>query len=427
MPDLLRPPVIPGGSGTWDPMLADGPTDTVVQLVARQEGLQAALEIAQAILAGQEPSTMWRLFARRARRLLRADATIVRTLGLNGATLVLRGVDPRRSGDGVPGLLVPEEPVTAGLAGAVLQSGRPRILGDLGLHLHEAAEAARAAAAEPDAPGRMPAGPALIVPIGPRAAPIGTLMAVNRVGGPGFGRRDVDLLRSFAGQAAVAVQQAELRRKRQRMMVMEERERLARELHDDAIQSLRDIAAGLQSVADRAEDPVLRERMAGLVQTVDSVIRDLRNHVYGLRPSVLSGRRLDEALRQLASEFEQQSGTSTVADLDAEAAERLREHAGEVVQIVREALSNVGRHANARNCRVSLGVGDGAAWLLVEDDGVGFDPGRTHRRGHGLRNFAERVDRLGGQLEIESRPNAGTALRITIPLRRLPPCRPDQP
>jgi len=401
-------------------MLADDPTDTVVQLVARQEGLQAALEIAQAILAGQEPATMWRLFARRARRLLRADATIVRTVGLNGATLVLRGVDPRRSADRLSRILVPEEPVAAGLGGAVLESGRPRILGDLGLYLQEAAGAAPATAAEPDAAGRMAMGPALIVPIGQRAAPIGTLMAVNRAGGAGFRRRDVDLLRSFAGQAAVAVQQAELRRKRQRMLVMEERERLARELHDDAIQSLRDIAGGLQSVADRAEDPVLRERMTGLVQTVDSVIRDLRNHVYGLRPSVLSGRRLDEALRQLVSEFEQQTGTTTVADLDIEAAEHLRDHAGEVVQIVREALSNVGRHADARNCRVSLGLENGAARLLVEDDGVGFDPLRTHRRGHGLRNFAERVDRLGGRLEIESRPNAGTALRITIPLRRLP-------
>src|SRR5262249_3142076 len=170
---------------------------------------------------------------------------------------------------------------------------------------------------------------------------VGGLMGGKGAGRGSFERRDIDLLRSFAGQAALAVRQAELRRERQRLIVIEERERLARELHDDAVQSLRDITSGLTSAADRTRDPVVRERMAGLVRTVENVIQDLRNHIYGLRPSVLTGRSMEEALQQLGRDFEQQSGTTATVEVDLDAAERLRDHAGGVVQIVRQALSNV--------------------------------------------------------------------------------------
>src|SRR5215472_771520 len=405
--------MVPASSGPHDAVLASGRTDAVVQLVARQEGLQAALEIAQAILAGEEPATMWQLIASRARRLLQADAAIVRTVGDDGTTLGLRAMDPQRPDERQPGILLREEPVAAGIAGAVYGAGRPRIVSDIGAL---AAAAGLLSGAPENVAGRMPVGPALIVPLGPKGHTIGTLMAVNRVGRPSFERRDIDLLRSFAGQAAVAVRQAELRRERQRLIVLEERERLARELHDDAVQSLRDITNGLTSAADRTRDPVLRDRMASLVRTVENVILDLRNHIYGLRPSVLTGRSMEEALQQLGRDFEQQSGTTAIVEVDLDAAERLRDHAGDVVQIVREALSNVWRHASASSCRVRLGLSGDEALLLVQDDGVGFDPGRVERHGHGLRNFRERVERLGGRLEIQSRRDAGTTLRVTIPV-----------
>ena len=408
-----RSGMVPASSGPDD---AAGRTDAVVQLIARQEGLQAALEIAQAILAGQEPGTMWQLIATRARRLLQADAAIVRTVGEDGTTLALRAMDPQRPGGRQPVVLLREEPVAAGISGAVYETGRPRIIGDIASLTAASGELLRGAPA--NVAGRMPGGPALIVPLGPRGYTIGTLMAINGAGRPSFQRRDIDLLRSFAGQAALAVRQAEFRRERQRLMLVEERERLAQELHDDAVQSLRDITSGLASAADRTRDPVLRDRMAGLVRTVENVIQDLRNHIYGLRPSVLTGRSVGEALRKLVRDFEQQSGTTTIAQVDVEAAERLRDHAGDVVQIVREALSNVWRHARAQNCRVCLGLSGDEAWLLIQDDGVGFDPGEVEQRGHGLRNFKERVERLGGRLEIESRSDRGTTLKVTIPVLR---------
>ena len=117
--------MVPPSSAADDPVLAGGPTDAVVQLIARQNGLQAALEIAQAILAGEEPATMWRRIARRARRLLLADAAMVRTVGQDGTTLVLRGIDPRRPSARQPGILLSEEQVLARICEAVFEAGSP--------------------------------------------------------------------------------------------------------------------------------------------------------------------------------------------------------------------------------------------------------------------------------------------------------------
>jgi signal transduction histidine kinase len=437
----VSPPRTAGASPeTASRALAEGQTDAVGQLVARRESFKAALEIAQAILAGEDPDAMWEPIARRARRLVRADAAIVRTPGLEGGTLVLRGVDRRRPGDRQPGLLLREEPVAGSVCGIVFETGRARTVSDLetlaGFHRGHATRARTSArtvesglpgtgldrARPREVAGRIPTGPAAIVPLSAKGRVMGILAAVNRSDRPLFRQYDVDLLRTFAGQAALAIQQAQVRRELQRLSVIEERERLARELHDDAIQSLYGITLDLASAAARAGDPVLRERMARLVWTVDGVIQDLRNHVYGLRSSVLAGRRLDAALRQLARDFEWQSGTTTFVEVETEAAERLHEQADDVVQIAREALSNVGRHARARSCRLRLGLREGEAWLVVRDDGVGFDPRRVEARGHGLRNFEERATRLGGRLDIESSPNGGTEVRIAIPLR--PPRHP---
>jgi signal transduction histidine kinase len=417
--DRPGPARVPALTRSQDPARASSrDSDAVGQLIARQESLQAALEIAQALVAGREPATMWRQIARRARRLLGADTAIVRTVGEDGLNLVLRGLDPRRSAAHQAGLLVREEPVAAGISGAVHQSGRPRVVKNIGDLYAAAAEVI--GTASHNGGGATPQGPALIVPLGPKGHAVGTLIAVNQPGGRSFGRRDVDLVRSFAAQAALAVQQAEFRRARQSQVVLEERERLARELHDDVIQGLRDITGSLTSAADRVEDPALREGVASLVRTVEDVVQDLWNHVYGLHPSVLAGRSVEEALYELVRDFEKQSGMTTVAEFETAAAQRLRGKAGEVVQILREAFSNVWRHANAQHCWVSLGLRGDTAWLLVQDDGVGFDPRRIQSNGYGLLSFKERVDRLGGQLEIESRANAGTALRITIPLRPQP-------
>jgi signal transduction histidine kinase len=161
-------------------------------------------------------------------------------------------------------------------------------------------------------------------------------------------------------------------------------------------------------------EPETVRRLEGAVEDVDHAIRDLRNYIFGLRPGILADRQLDQALKELAREFSDRSGVVTVVDVDGDAASHLASQAADVVQIVREALSNVGRHADATTCRVRL-VRDreGGFLLEVDDDGSGFDPS-TLSAGMGLANLRERAGSLGGTLEIVSGDGEGTTLRVFL-------------
>jgi signal transduction histidine kinase len=171
----------------------------------------------------------------------------------------------------------------------------------------------------------------------------------------------------------------------------------------------------LQGSAMLTGDTELRGRLDGAVEELDRVIRDLRNYIFGLRPGILADRQLDQALQRLVEEFQQRSGVVTVAEVDPAAAAELSGQAADVVQLTREALSNVGRHASAATCRVSLYWEGRDAVLEVDDDGHGFDPARTTGAGQGLRNLRERAEALGGRCEIHSTVGEGTRLRVTLP------------
>jgi signal transduction histidine kinase len=154
-----------------------------------------------------------------------------------------------------------------------------------------------------------------------------------------------------------------------------------------------------------------------LVDQIDSVIMDLRNHIFELRPTTLAAGHLDEALTQLVRDFALRTGIATTAEMDPVAARRLGDQAHDIVQIIKEALSNVGRHARARNCKVTLRARPGLASLTVEDDGAGFDTSQEAKYGQGLRNLRDRVHQLGAQLRLESAPHVGTAVKIDVPLK----------
>jgi signal transduction histidine kinase len=144
------------------------------------------------------------------------------------------------------------------------------------------------------------------------------------------------------------------------------------------------------------------------------VIRDLRNYIFGLRPGILADRQLDTALRALGEDMQSRSRVTVVVEVDAALAARLSRRSVEVVQLTREALSNVARHAQATRAAVRLErVGSDAVWT-VEDDGVGFSPG-DGSGGNGMSNMRERAAKLGGELEVTSTAGKGTHLRITFP------------
>jgi len=200
----------------------------------------------------------------------------------------------------------------------------------------------------------------------------------------------------------------------------EERERISRELHDGTIQSLFAVGIELKAAQAQSGDARMKPAIDNAVDELDRVILDLRQYIFGLRSVLLSDQHLDLALGQLVRDLGARAPLRTEANIDRSVAAALATQGNEVVQITREALSNVRRHASARSCRVTLRRVDSTAELEVADDGRGFDLATQDGKGHGLPNIRERVAALGGEAQIQSSPGSGTVLRIRIPLSRSP-------
>jgi PAS domain S-box-containing protein len=208
-----------------------------------------------------------------------------------------------------------------------------------------------------------------------------------------------------------------LRRSQRLLAIAEDRDRIGRDLHDGVVQALSGVRLTLQAadaVADRPE--AVRDRLADSVERIDRAIEEIRDYVYDLRPALWSERRLHEAIYRLAEDFQRSTGIVTAIDLDPAVAAMLEPAAGEVMQLVREALSNLRRHAHATTCRVGLARDGETAVLEIDDDGQGFDRRRAAAgAGQGLRNMAERAARLAGRLDVVSGAE-GTTVTARLPL-----------
>jgi signal transduction histidine kinase len=304
-----------------------------------------------------------------------------------------------------------DPPTGHGLLGALITEARP-------LRIPDISEDPRSVGFPPNHP---PMKSLLGAPVTGRGRVFGNIYLTDKQGADTFDEEDERVLVVLATQAAIAVENARLydeterkSRELQRLQVLEERERIAKELHDGVIQSLFAVGMSLQGLAAASSDENMARRLEAAVEDVDHSIRDLRNYIFGLRPGILADRQLDQALKEMASEFGARSGVVTVVEVDSEAASQLASRAGDVVQLVREALSNVGRHGAATTCRVSLRRGDAGLSLEVDDDGRGFDVDMT-TWGMGLSNLRERVESLGGVLQVQSTPGEGTIVRATFP------------
>jgi signal transduction histidine kinase len=304
-----------------------------------------------------------------------------------------------------------DPPTGHGLLGALIREARPLRIPDIG--------------ADPRSVGFPPNHPPmkslLGAPITGRGKVFGNIYLTDKQDAEAFDEEDERVLVVLATQAAVAVENARLYdetersgRELQRLQVLEERERIGKELHDGVIQSLFAVGMHLQGLATATGDDNISRNLESAVDDIDHAIRDLRNYIFGLRPGILADRQLDQALKEMATDFAARSGVVTVVEVDGEAASRLASRAADVVQIVREALSNVGRHGAATTCRVSVERSAAGLTIEVDDDGQGFDVDVT-RSGMGLQNLQERVGSLGGVFQIESTPGEGTTVRATFP------------
>jgi signal transduction histidine kinase len=264
-------------------------------------------------------------------------------------------------------------------------------------------------------PNHPPMTSLLGAPVVSRGRVFGDIYLTDKDGGEPFAREDQEDLLVLAAQAGVAIENARLYEEVHRLAVLEDRERIAKELHDGVIQSLFAVGMSLQGTALRSADPEQAARIEGGVSELDRVIRDLRNYIFGLRPGVLADRELGQALRNLAEELQERSGVTTVVEIDEGAASQLTVFANDILQIAREALSNVGRHADATTCRLSVFRDGHGAILEIDDDGRGFDEDTIHR-GDGLSNLEHRAASVGGVLAIRGIPGEGTTVRLVVPL-----------
>ena len=368
----------------------------------RERWLDAVREIATAILSRSEPDEGLGLIARRARELVQADIATVSIPVPGTHELVVKVADGAFAGE----LEGRTFPIEGSISGEVVRTGAAVVVEDIASD-HRAYQPIVHV-------GNM--GPAVLVPLSSHGRAFGTLLAANLRGGRAFDDEDVHLLQTFADQAALALEHGRAQLEHQRLIVLEDRERIAKELHDGVIQSLFAVGMGLQGTALASSDEELSKRIEGAVAELDRVIRDLRNYIFGLRPGILADRQLDQALRRMGEEFQQRSGVVTVVDVDSEVAAELSSRAADLVQLARESLSNVGRHAEASTCRVTLYRNGDSAVMEIDDDGKGFDVASA-RRGDGLTNLESRVEALGGALSIESAPSQGTTVRISVPLQ----------
>jgi len=371
------------------------------ELRGREQWLGAVTDITNLVLAGGNERSLLESIADHARSLVGADAATIATLRGDGPELVIAAAVGARSGE-LGGQTVPGED---SISGHVLRTGESIQFEDV--------------AADPRAYQPIVRlghhGPALFVPLRVPGGIKGTLMVANLRGGRVFDEKDRGVMESFAAAASVAMDYDRSQGELRRLGLMEERERIAKELHDGIIQSLFAVGMSLQGTALMSGSAEVSGRIERAVEELDRVIRDLRNYIFGLRPGILADRQLDQALRALGDQLEARSREKVDVDVDSALAARLSPRSAEIVQLTREALSNVARHANATRVRVRLERNGANAVLSVEDDGIGF-PADRPSTGNGMRNMKERAAAMGGTLDVTSEAGRGTALRITFPV-----------
>lgn len=257
------------------------------------------------------------------------------------------------------------------------------------------------------------------IPLNARGKPLGIL----NVASPDWGdlrTEDLQLLYLVGDLLAIAIERARLFNRSAEIGAIEERNRLAREIHDTLAQGLTAIALNLET-ADALMDSggSLERAHASVMQALylaRTNLEEARRSVMDLRAAPLEGRPLDEALKALVSEWASRRKVSV--NFNVVGAGRMLPVRIEIglYRITQEALTNIGRHALAHHVTVQLMVMPEQIQLLISDDGRGFDPETTAPDRFGLIGMNERVKLLSGKLQISSSPGAGTELDITVPL-----------
>jgi signal transduction histidine kinase len=363
---------------------------------ARQSWIEATRDIATELLSGADPTGVFRLIADEALQLSAATATFVAV-----------PVDADLPMHEVAELLVVETagdteiaasqtiPVADTAVGEVFIRRTPRLLESMQLGMS----------------GVDTNGPALVLPLRTTDTVAGVLVAMRHKGDQHFDGEQLDMLAGFADQAALAWQLATTQRHLRELDVLSDRDRIARDLHDHVIQRLFAVGLTLQGTIPRARTPEVQKRLSNCVDDLQAVIQEIRTAIFDLHGASAGITRLRQRLDDAISQFTTPEVRTTVQFIGplSVVGAALADHAEAVV---REAVSNAIRHADASTLQVHVTVEDDLC-IEVVDNGKGISGDIT---GSGLRNLAMRARDVGGTFTVEAHPNGGTVVRWTAPL-----------
>jgi signal transduction histidine kinase len=254
------------------------------------------------------------------------------------------------------------------------------------------------------------------VPIKVRDEVYGSLYLTDKVGWSEFTREDEALVGALAVAAGIAIENARLHQRVQELAVFDERDRMARDLHDTVIQRLFGAGLRLQGIAGVVREADIARRMGTVITEIDESITQLRSIIYALGLS--GGEQAIRAqiiglLRDLAEVVGFEVRSSFDGAVDSAISDEIAEH---LLIIVREAVTNISRHAHATEATVRVSVDADHCQLIVTDNGLGMGSGKTREGGLGLANMGRRAEKLRGSFDVKSPPTGGTTLIWRVPI-----------
>jgi two-component system, NarL family, sensor histidine kinase DevS len=364
-----------------------------------QHWLRASAEVTRRLLSGADPDEVLDLVTQHVLEMSGADLAVLALPDGGGGGLVIRhaaGLNAARA----RGMTLPAESLSA----EVMTTGEPVTVADFSQDERVA----------PAARQRMSLGPAVILPLGGSGSVRGVLTVGRHPGSMPLTPAAAEMAGSFAAQAAIVLALADARRGTEQLTLLQDRERIARDLHDLVIQRLYATGMSLQGVVPLIERPEVTDRVSRAVDAMDETIREIRSAIFALQVPRYVTRadpraRVLDVLREMTELLGFAPALSLVGDLGDQVPE---EAAEQLLAALREALANAARHAGASQVEVTVAAGQNLV-LVVRDNGGGM--GGTTRRS-GLANLAERAERLGGSLSVGPAGETGTELRWQVPL-----------
>ncbi|MEP6626238.1 MAG: histidine kinase [Acidimicrobiia bacterium] len=254
----------------------------------------------------------------------------------------------------------------------------------------------------------------LAVPILIRGEVLGSLSLGEKIGAKAFADLDEEIVVALAAGAGVAIENARLHARVAELAQSEDRDRIARDLHDTVIQRLFAVGLSLQGSVRLSADQMVVARLESAIDEVDVTVREIRTAIFELHPPRHPGRSARQAAIAICVEAAPTLGFEPAihfdGPVDAAVGDGIAQH---LLAVQREALSNVAKHASARTVDLTLETHGNTVSLTIEDDGVGL--GEHDHRGDGLANMEARALELGGAFSIANRPGGGTVCRWSVP------------